>query len=75
MISEDDARNTLEFEDHYVIQPQFDWWDANGHGLEDHGKETPEGFRYSSDSNDQWLTVEELRDIIRPIEKRLEDSE
>lgn len=60
MVPEDDARRTLEFDDYYVIQPDFHWWLKDHHK---HGKTLPEGFHYSSDSNDRWLTIEELREM------------
>lgn len=64
MITEDDARRTVEFDDYYIIQPDFVWWkreNVNG------GKPVPEGFKYSSDTNRQWLSVEELKEIIQRI--------
>jgi len=67
MVSEDDARHTVEHDHFYAILPEFSWWDAKRSG----GVPCKEGFRYSSDSNDQWLTVQELRDIVRPIEEAL----
>lgn len=63
LITEDDARRTLEFDDYYVIQPNFHWWSAKEYE-KNGGKSVPEGFRYSSDKNTRWLTVEELRKII-----------
>lgn len=61
MIPEDDARNTVEMEDHYIIQPQFHWWSReNCRG----GLPVPDGFRYSSDTNTRWLTIEELRRMV-----------
>jgi UDP-N-acetylglucosamine 4,6-dehydratase len=61
MIPEDDARNALELDNFFVIQPQFPWWGAeNWTG----GKRLPDGFRYSSDTNDRWLAVPELREMI-----------
>jgi len=66
MISEDDARSTLEFENHYVIQPEFGWWSRNK--LEG-GTPCAENFRYSSEINPHWLTVDELKSIIAPFEK------
>lgn len=61
MIPEDDARNTVELEDYYVIQPQFPWWSRkNCSG----GRPVPDGFRYSSDTNTCWLTIEELRRMV-----------
>lgn len=62
MITEDDARNTLEFDDYYLIQPEFSWWttlERTG------GKPCPEGFSYTSSHNDRWLTVEDLRTLAQ----------
>jgi UDP-N-acetylglucosamine 4,6-dehydratase/5-epimerase len=64
MVPEDDARNTVELDDHYVIQPAFPWWDASGLAALG-GKPCPEGFRYSSDTNSRWLTEDELREMLR----------
>src|SRR5713226_3855775 len=61
LVSEDEARNTLELDDMYVIQPSHSWWRRENwneaHAL-------PDGFRYTSDSNPQWLTPEELHELI-----------
>ncbi len=64
MVPEDDARSTLEYDDHYVIQPSFPWWDAAGFRDSRGGKPCPEGFRYASDTNTWWLGVEELRSMV-----------
>ncbi|MCX5751393.1 MAG: UDP-N-acetylglucosamine 4,6-dehydratase (inverting) [Candidatus Saganbacteria bacterium] len=61
MISIDDVRNTKELDDCYVIQPAFHWWNQDNHA---EGNDVPDGFYYSSDTNNQWLTVEQLRKII-----------
>ncbi len=61
MVPEDDARLTVELDDHYVIQPAFPWWDAEAFRGSRGGKPCPDGFRYSSDTNAWWLTVDELR--------------
>lgn len=65
MISADDARHTVEMEDHYVIEPEFLWWTET---RTRRGTAVPADFSYSSDRNDRWLSVDELRDIIRPVE-------
>lgn len=62
MITADDSRNALEFDDHYTIQPLFNWWDRTHN---DNGKRCSEGFAYTSDNNTHWLTVEELRHLIQ----------
>jgi UDP-N-acetylglucosamine 4,6-dehydratase len=61
LVSEDEARNTVELDDMYVIQPAHSWWKAEN--WKD-GKALSDGFRYSSDSNPQWLTAEELQELI-----------
>jgi UDP-N-acetylglucosamine 4,6-dehydratase len=63
MVPEDDARNTVEYDDHYAILPSYHQWDARG-WVEGDGKPVPEGFRYSSDRNDRWLAADELRATI-----------
>jgi UDP-N-acetylglucosamine 4,6-dehydratase len=54
LITEDDARMTVELDDRYVIRPPIPEW--RGHHLEALGaRQVPEGFRYSSDQNPQRL--------------------
>jgi UDP-N-acetylglucosamine 4,6-dehydratase/5-epimerase len=62
MITEDDARRTLEYDTYYVIQPEFPWWSSE-HTIG--GKPLSDGFSYVSDTNDHWLTVEELRELVK----------
>ncbi|TDX58913.1 UDP-N-acetylglucosamine 4,6-dehydratase (inverting) [Orenia marismortui] len=64
LISRADARHTVEFEDYYIIQPQFNWWGANNHN---DGQDLEEGFEYRSDKNDQWISIEEMRRLIGEI--------
>lgn len=61
MISVDDARRTTEFDDHYVIHPVKADWVAHQDWK---GTLVPDGFSYNSASNEQWLTVEELRRLV-----------
>ena len=63
LITEDDGRHTLEFEDRYIIEPEFKWW-INERHLKNGGKAVPEGFRYSSNTNDCWLTAPELQQLL-----------
>jgi UDP-N-acetylglucosamine 4,6-dehydratase len=62
LVSEDEARHTVELEDMFVIQPPEDLW--FGHSWRERGKVLPEGFRFGSDTNGQWLTVEQIRSIV-----------
>lgn len=61
LISRDESRYTLELEDMFVIQPVHPWWKPADWSQ---GKPVPDGFKYSSDANSQWLTIEELRQMI-----------
>ncbi|HVI07434.1 MAG TPA: UDP-N-acetylglucosamine 4,6-dehydratase (inverting) [Candidatus Binatia bacterium] len=63
LLSEDEARNAVEVDEMFVIQPAHPWW-KKGNWI--HARGLPEGFRYSSDSNEQWLTHEQLQDLIEP---------
>ncbi len=64
MIMEDDARHTVEFDTYYIIQPEFPFWSPK---FAEGGKELLDGFSYTSDVNDEWLTVEQLRELAGEI--------
>lgn len=63
MISSDDARQTREFDDHFVIVPGNSWYERKDPG----GKPVPEDFEFVSNTNGRWLTDAELQEIIRPF--------
>jgi UDP-N-acetylglucosamine 4,6-dehydratase len=63
MVAEDDARSTLEYDDHFAILPSFHEWTSEELGQTNGGRRCPSGFRYGSDTNTQWLTVEDLRQM------------
>lgn len=62
LIGEDDARHTLELDDCYIIEPEFHWWTNETH-VNGGAKPVPEGFRYTSDTNERWLSIDELREL------------
>ena len=66
LISEDEARQTVELEDMYVVQPAESLW--FGRDWETKGKLLEDGFRYASDTNHQWLNIDQIGKIIAPIE-------
>ncbi|SNZ03792.1 UDP-N-acetylglucosamine 4,6-dehydratase (inverting) [Persephonella hydrogeniphila] len=65
MITEEDSRNTYEYKDYYIIYPHFKTWSIE---IKKDGKKVPEGFRYSSDKNKKWLSVEELREKLEKLQ-------
>lgn len=66
MVTKDDCRSTYEFEKHYVIYPNFEWWDSSKNNKKG-GKLVEEGFEYNSANNKEWLSVEELRTALKNI--------
>ena len=58
LLSEDEARDSLELDDMFVVQPSHPWWNT---GAWEGGRRPADGYRYASDSNTQWLRVEELK--------------
>jgi len=58
------CRNTLEFDDHYAIMPSHNFFDDHTsvtNGLGETGKPVQDGFEYSSETNDHFLSVDELK--------------
>jgi UDP-N-acetylglucosamine 4,6-dehydratase len=69
LIHEDEARSTLELGDMYVVQPSAAWW--FGHDWQEIGRSLPDGFRYSSDNNQEWLSLDQIREIVASVEAEL----
>jgi len=67
MITADDARSTVDCGDFYVIEPELQWW--GGSHTTRGGKRVPENFVYSSDINPHFLTVDEIRTLVKQFEK------
>jgi len=61
LLSEDEARHTLEFGDMYVIRPSHPWWNSQNFQS---GVPLTDGFRYASDSNYIWLTKTDLEQFL-----------
>jgi UDP-N-acetylglucosamine 4,6-dehydratase/5-epimerase len=61
MIAADDSRRTLRLADRYVVQPTIATW---GYKPPTEGEPVPDGFSYTSDANDQWLSVDDIRTMI-----------
>jgi UDP-N-acetylglucosamine 4,6-dehydratase len=61
LLSEDESRNAVETDDMFVIQPAHSWWKKENWK---HATSLMEEFRYSSDNNSQWLTAEDLFELM-----------
>ncbi|ABA88391.1 UDP-N-acetylglucosamine 4,6-dehydratase and UDP-2-acetamido-2,6-dideoxy-alpha-D-xylo-4-hexulose 5-epimerase [Syntrophotalea carbinolica DSM 2380] len=64
MITETDAYNTIEFDNYFVILPSMRLWDVDAFIRKYDGRRCHPGFKYNSGTNTDWLSVEQLRDLI-----------
>jgi len=68
LISVEDARHTQEYKNHYIILPELaSYMPAPMHAPAG-GSPLPEGCSYTSDSNREWLTGEQLRHVTSATE-------
>ena len=63
MITREDSLKTYDYENHYIIYPNYDWWNVNK--VIPGGKIVNPGFEYSSSTNTQWLSVEEIKRLLK----------
>jgi len=64
MITETDSIHTVEFDDYYVILPSMQLWDIDEFMQTFNGRMCKPGESYNSGDNDQWLTVDDLADLV-----------
>lgn len=66
MVTVEDSMTTYEYDKHFIVYPQMVWSDKQkpipG------GKKVPEGFSYSSGNNTEWLSVEEIQELLKSID-------
>ena len=66
MVAVEDAPNTYEYDGHFIIYPQMVW--SERRKAVPTGRKVPEGFSYSSGSNTEWLSVEQIRELLKTVE-------
>ena len=67
MITETDSLNCVEFDSYYVILPSMSLWDKNDfiqRSNNKKGKECNSGFSYNSGTNENFLSVKKLQNLI-----------
>lgn len=62
LLTADEARHTVDAGSVYVVLPEHPWWSRSNEWLV--GKPLDDGFVYSSDQNDDWLSADQLREIL-----------
>ncbi len=64
LLTREEARHAREFDDYFVIEPEYSFWQED---TIEGGNTLPEGFRYTSDNNSQWLTKEEIKKMVKGL--------
>jgi UDP-N-acetylglucosamine 4,6-dehydratase len=67
LITEDESRQAADFDSYFAIYPAFPLWRATEYRS---GGELPPGFRYSSDENENWLTRDQLVEMVGLVSSR-----
>lgn len=62
MITKENAPYTYEYDRHYIVFPHMTWWDNEK--ITPGGKPVAQKFEYSSGTNSQWLSVEDLKKLL-----------
>jgi UDP-N-acetylglucosamine 4,6-dehydratase len=66
MISRDESRSTIELEDRFVVEPEGAPWFRYDWSKD--GQPVPDGFKYTSDNNTEWLTADQIIAMVLPFE-------
>lgn len=66
MVTVEDSMTTYEYDKHFIVYPQMVWSDAKRPTPT--GKKVEDGFSYSSDNNTEWLSVEEIQELLKEVD-------
>ena len=66
MVTVEDSMTTYEYDKHFIVYPQMVWSETKR--PQPTGKKVEDGFSYSSDNNTQWLSVEEIKELLKEVE-------
>ncbi|MCE2510440.1 MAG: UDP-N-acetylglucosamine 4,6-dehydratase (inverting) [Alphaproteobacteria bacterium] len=66
MVPQEDARQVVETDDRYVIQPSFAFWQGAEY-LKESGRPVDDRFEYASDTNTEWLDEENLKTLLKEV--------
>ena len=66
MVTVEDSMTTYEYDKHFIVYPQMVW--SEKRMPVPTGKKVPEGFSYSSGNNTEWLSVEEIQELLKILD-------
>ena len=65
MVTTEDSMTTYEYDKHFIVYPQMTWNDRQQPNLS--GQKVSEGFSYTSANNTDWLSVEDIRELLKDV--------
>lgn len=65
LLVNEEARHAKEFDTYFVIEPEYPFWNRDNLGG---GQPLPDGFEYTSNGNEWWLTAEDLKRMLRDLD-------
>jgi UDP-N-acetylglucosamine 4,6-dehydratase (inverting) len=66
MVTTEDSMTTYEYDKHFIVYPQMVF--STKRMPQPTGKKVPEGFSYSSGNNTEWLTVEQIQELLKTLD-------
>ncbi|MBZ9577524.1 UDP-N-acetylglucosamine 4,6-dehydratase (inverting) [Patescibacteria group bacterium] len=66
LLTKEEAKHSREFDKYFVIEPEYPFWNRDNFKERKH---LSDGFEYTSATNDKWITKEQMRKILRDLEK------
>ena len=67
MVTREDSMLAYEYEKHFIVYPHFEWWQESK--IQAGGKKVEPGFEYSSGTNTDWLSVEEIAERLKSVQE------
>lgn len=67
MVTREDSMMTYEYDKHFIVYPHFDWWKVSQ--VQPGGKRVEQGFEYSSGTNTEWLSVEQIQELLKTVKE------
>jgi UDP-N-acetylglucosamine 4,6-dehydratase len=67
MISRDESRSTIELDEMFVVESQSAPWFR--HDWSQEGVKVPDGFKYTSNENDRWYSLDQIKELVAPFEE------
>jgi len=65
LLTKEEARHAKEFDKYFIIEPEYPFWDR---GNFKEGKRLPDGFEYTSNTNDKWITKKQMKDFLKNLD-------